>query len=265
MKRFSVTDFIAKKQSGQKIAMLTAYDYFTGALLDEAGIEAVLVGDSLGNVILGYDTTVPVTLEVMLHHTKAVARGCHRALIVGDMPFLTYHTGIPEALRNAARFLQEAGAQAVKIEGGQERAETVRAMVQAGIPVMGHLGLTPQSVNQLGGYKVQGRTDAAAEKLYRDAMALEEAGAFGIVLECVPSELAARITRDLHIPTIGIGGGAECDGQVLVTHDMLGIFEKAPKFVKKFGQLRDPMLQAFAAYKKEVEESTFPGAEQSYS
>ncbi|MDR3289344.1 MAG: 3-methyl-2-oxobutanoate hydroxymethyltransferase [Peptococcaceae bacterium] len=264
MKRFSITDFIAKKQAGQKIAMLTAYDSFTAALLDEAGIESILVGDSLGNVMLGYETTVPVTLEEMLHHTKTVSRGCKRALIVGDMPFLTYHTGVAEALRNAGRFLQEGGAQAVKIEGGKERAETVRAMVEAGIPVMGHLGLTPQSIHQLGGFKVQGRSEEAAQKLLEDALALEAAGAFAVVLECVPAALAAKLTQALRIPTIGIGGGNECDGQVLVTHDMLGIFAKPPKFVKKFAQLREPMIQAFQEYKKEVEAKVFPGPEQSY-
>lgn len=264
MKRFSITDFKAKKQNGEKIAMLTAYDYFTALLMDEAGIESILVGDSLGNVMLGYETTVPVTVDDMIHHVKAVSRGCKKALIVGDMPFLSYHTGIGDALRNAGRFLQEGGAQAVKIEGGKERVPTVKAMVEAGIPVMGHLGLTPQSVNQLGGFKMQGKTEEAAKKLLEDALALEEAGAFSIVLEFVPAALAAKVTQSLRIPTIGIGGGVECDGQVLVTHDMLGIFARTPKFVKKFANLREPMIQAFQDYKREVEESLFPGPEQSF-
>lgn len=264
MKRFTITDLTAKKQTGQKIAMLTAYDYFTASLLDEAGIDAILVGDSLGNVILGYDTTVPVTIDAMIHHVKAVSQGCKRALIIGDMPFLTYHTGIVDALRNAGRFLQEGGAQAVKIEGGKERADTVKAMVEAGIPVMGHLGLTPQSVFQLGGFKLQGKTEEAAEKMLEDALALEAAGAFSLVLEKVPASLAAKVTQNLRIPTIGIGGGVLCDGQVLVTHDMLGIFSSVPKFVKKYANLRELMIQAFQDYKKEVEEGVFPGKENSF-
>ncbi len=264
MKRFSITDFIAKKQAGQKIAILTAYDYFTASLLDEAGIDAILVGDSLGNVILGYDTTVPVTLDNMIYHVRAVSRGCKRALIIGDMPFLTYHTGIADALRNAGRFLQEGNAQAVKIEGGKERVDIVRAMVESGIPVMGHLGLTPQSVLQLGGFELQGKSDETAQKLLEDALALEAAGAFSIVLEKIPATLAAKVTQNLRIPTIGIGGGVQCDGQVLVTHDMLGIFTRTPKFVKRYANLREPMIQAFQDYKREVEESLFPGNENSF-
>ncbi len=259
MKRVSTHDFLAKKQAGQKITVLTAYDYPTACLLDEAEIDAILVGDSLGNVVLGYDNTIPVTMDEMLHHTKAVARGSKKALIIGDMPFLTYHTGLTDALRNAGRFLQEGGAQAVKLEGGKERVEVVKALVEAGIPVMGHLGLTPQSVHQLGGFKVQGKTEADAKKLMEDAIALEYAGVFAIVLECIPAGLAERVTGGLKVPTIGIGAGAACDGQVLVTHDMLGLSgNKVPKFVKQFCNIRELMLEGLQAYKKEVEQGAFP-------
>lgn len=265
MKRFTTSDFLAKKRAGQKISMLTAYDYHTACLMDEAGIDSVLVGDSLGNVVLGYDTTIPVTMDEMIHHTKAVARGSKQALIIGDMPFLTYHTGVCDALRNAGRFLQEGGAQAVKLEGGKERAEVVRALVGAGIPVMGHLGLTPQSVLQLGGFKVQGKTDSAAAKLLEDAQVLEESGVFAVVLECIPENLAAKVSSTLKVPTIGIGAGVGCDGQVLVSHDLLGINgEKVPKFVKQYCNLREQMLAAYKAYKAEVEEAVFPGPEHAF-
>jgi len=245
--------------------MITAYDYPTAAIVDSAGVDIILVGDSLGMVVLGYETTLPVTMEEMLHHTKAVARATHRAMVVGDMPFMSYQGDPNEALKNAARFLKEAGAQAVKIEGGAEFADVVAKMSKTGIPVMGHLGLTPQSVHQLGGYKVQGRTSVAAEKILKDAQALEAAGAFALVLECIPAALAEEITAALAIPTIGIGGGAHCDGQVLVLHDMLGMFERfTPKFVKKYANIGEQMGKAVAQYVREVKEGKFPSAEHSF-
>jgi 3-methyl-2-oxobutanoate hydroxymethyltransferase len=262
MKRITTHDLLNKKQTNQRISMLTAYDYSSAQLLAEAEIDVVLVGDSLGNVVLGYETTIPVTLDEMIHHTKAVARGNNKSLVIGDMPFLTYHTSTADALRNAGRFLQEAGAQGVKLEGGRERLEVVKVLVDAGIPVMGHLGLTPQSVHQLGGFKVQGKTEQAAKKLIEDALALEQAGIFALVLECVPAGLAEQVTAALNIPTIGIGAGAGCNGQVLVIHDMLGLNgNKVPKFVKQFANIRKDMLQAVLAYKTEVEEGIFPGPE----
>jgi len=251
-----------KKERGQPITMLTAYDYPTALAVDQAGIDAILVGDSLGMVVLGYPNTLPVTMEDMLHHCKAVARGAQSALLVGDMPFMSYQTDIDTAVRNAGRFLQEAGMDAVKLEGGRERAGAVAAIVSAGIPVMGHLGLTPQSVNQLGGFRPQGRSASAARRLLEDALALQEAGCFSLVLESVPARLAALISRRLQIPTIGIGAGAGCDGQVLVTHDLLGLFERfTPKFVKRYANLHDEMRRAFEAYKEEVENSLFPAEE----
>ena len=265
MKRFSTRDFLLKKLEGKKITVLTAYDYPTACLIDEAGIDAILVGDSLGNVVLGYENTIPVTMEEMIHHTKAVARGSKQALIIGDMPFLTYHTGVADSLRNAGRFLQEGGAQAVKLEGGLERTEVIRAIVQAGIPVMGHLGLTPQSVHQLGGFRVQGKTEEAANKLVEDAKALEQAGVFAIVLECIPAGLARRVTESIAVPTIGIGASSACDGQVLVTHDMLGLnVGKVPKFVKQFVNMRDQMLVGIKEYKAEVEQAVFPAHEHTF-
>ncbi len=265
MKRFNTSDFSAKKQAGQRITMLTAYDYATARTMDEAGIDSILVGDSLGNVVLGYETTIPVTLDDMLHHTKAVARGARHALVIGDMPFLTYHTGAADALRNAGRFLQEAGAQAVKLEGGKERAEVVRTLVEAGIPVVGHLGLTPQSVLQLGGFKVQGKTEEAANKLIEDALALQDAGVFAIVLELIPAPLAETVTGKLKVPTIGIGAGLGCDGQVLVSHDLLGINgTKVPKFVKQYCNFQEQMLEAFRAFKHDVEQGAFPAREHSF-
>src|SRR5437763_2040432 len=221
MSRLTVNDIQQKKERGEKIVMLTAYDYPSAQLAEEAGVEMLLVGDSLGMVVLGYDSTLPVTMEDMLHHTKAVVRGSERAFVVGDMPFMSYQASVEDALRNAGRFLQEAGAQAVKLEGGVHMAETIRRLVAIGIPVVGHIGLTPQSINQLGGYKVQGRTEAAAERVLNDAIAVEEAGAFSIVLEEIPAPLAGLISKRLRIPTIGIGAGAECDGQVQVWHDAL--------------------------------------------
>lgn len=261
-KKVSVLTLRQKKERGQPITMLTAYDYPTALLMDRAGVDAILVGDSLGMVVLGYENTLPVTMDEMIHHCKAVARGAHYALLIGDMPFLSYQVSVGEAVRNAGRFLQEGGMDAVKLEGGRERLETVRAIVQAGIPVMGHLGLTPQSVHQLGGFRPQGRTARAARRLLEDALLLEEAGCFAIVLESVPARLASLISQRLSIPTIGIGAGAGCDGQVLVTHDMLGLFERfTPRFVKRYAQLHAEMERAFRAYIEDVEARRFPAEE----
>ncbi len=253
------------KKKGEKIAMITAYDYPTAAAVDEAGIDLILVGDSLAMVVLGYDSTLPVTMDVMIHHTKAVTRAVSRALVIGDMPFLSYQVSVEEAVRNAGRFLQEAGAQAVKLEGGREVAEVTRRIAAAGIPVMAHLGLTPQAVHQLGGYKVQGKGNEAATRILEDAKILEEAGAFSVVLECVPAELGRVITEALSIPTIGIGGGIHCDGQVLVLHDLLGMFERfTPKFVKKYANLNAQMKEAVGKYIDEVRQGQFPGPEHSF-
>jgi len=247
------------KQKGEKFAMLTAYDYLTARIIDEAGIPLILVGDSLGNVVLGYETTIPVTMEDMLHHTKAVTRAVKSALVIGDMPFMTYTISVKEALRNAARFLQEGGAAAVKLEGGVTVAETVKRIVDAGIPVMGHIGLTPQSINQLGGRKIQGKTPEAAQKLIDDAVALEQAGAFAMVVETVPTPLAALITRKVSIPTIGIGAGPDCDGQVQVVHDVLGLTSGfVPKHAKQYVKLADSIKTAVEDYQKEVKSGSFP-------
>lgn len=253
-----------KKARGEIISMLTAYDYPTALALDQAGVDAILVGDSLGMVVLGYENTLPVTMEDMLHHCRAVARGAKYSLLVGDMPFLSYQVSVQEAVRNAGRFLQEAGMDAVKLEGGRERVDAIRAIVGAGIPVMGHLGLTPQSVNQFGGFRPQAREAAAAHRLYEDALLLQEAGCFSIVLESVPTRLARWISARLEIPTIGIGAGPGCDGQVLVTHDLLGLFERfTPRFVKKYADFHGQMQQAFQAYLAEIKAGIFPGPEHS--
>ncbi len=266
MARVTTTTLLEMKEKGEKITLLTAYDYPTACLLDEAGIDILLVGDSLGNVVLGYENTLPVTMEESLHHTRAVARGAKRAMVVGDMPFLSYQTTVAEAVLNAGRYLKEAGAQAVKLEGGRERAEVVRALVETGIPVMGHLGLTPQSVHQLGGFKVQGKSEDAARRLIEDARILEEAGIFSLVLEAVPAHVAAEVTKQLHIPTLGIGAGPDCDGQVLVFHDMMGLTgKKVPKFVKQYARLYDMMLNALKTFKAEVQEGVFPGPEHCYN
>lgn len=254
-----------KKKKGEKITMLTAYDYPTALIVDEAGTDIILVGDSLGMVVLGYDSTLPVTMEDMIHHTKAVSRATKHAMVVGDMPFMSYQVSIEDAMYNAGRFLQEAGAQGVKLEGGREVAELTRRITSAGIPVMAHLGLTPQSVHQIGGYKIQGKEDAAAKRILEDAKILEEAGAFSIVLECVPAKLASMITQSLSIPTIGIGAGIACDGQVLVVHDMLGMFEKfTPKFVKIYGNLNESMKDAIKQYLDEVRGGLFPENKHSF-
>jgi len=233
-KKVTTLTFRQKKERGEPITMLTAYDYPTALAMDKAGIDSILVGDSLAMVVLGYENTLPVTMEEMLHHARAVARGAKRALLIGDMPFMSYQVSVEEAVRNAGRFLQQGGMDAVKLEGGRERADTIRAIGGAGIPVMGHLGLTPQSIHQLGGYRAQGKTALAAKHLFEDAQILEEAGCFSIVLESVPARLADSISKEISIPTIGIGAGAGCDGQVLVTHDLLGLFDRfTPKFVRK--------------------------------
>ncbi len=258
-KKVTTRTFLRKKGRGEIITMLTAYDYPTALAVDQAGIDSILVGDSLGMVVLGYDNTLPVTMDDMLHHCRAVARGARYALLIGDMPFMSYQVSVEQALRNAGRFLQEAGMDAVKLEGGRERAQAIRAIVGAGIPVMGHLGLTPQSIHQLGGFRSQGRTAAAAHHMLEDALILQEAGCFSLVLESVPTRLAAFISRRLGIPTVGIGAGDGCDGQVLVTHDLLGLFDRfTPKFVKKYADLHGEIARAFAAYRAEVEKHTFP-------
>lgn len=251
-----------KKQRGEVISMLTAYDYPTALAIDRAGVDAILVGDSLGMVVLGYPNTLPVTMEEMLHHCRAVARGAQYALLVGDMPFMSYQVTVTEAVRNAGRFLQEAGMDAVKLEGGRERCEAIQAIVSAGIPVMGHLGLTPQSVNQLGGFRPQGLNVSAARQLIEDALLLQEAGCFSLVLESIPARLAGLISKRLDIPTIGIGAGPDCDGQVLVTHDLLGLFDRfTPRFVKQYARLHAEMENAFSAFKNEVEGRVFPAPE----
>jgi 3-methyl-2-oxobutanoate hydroxymethyltransferase len=261
-KKITTQDLRVKKQRGERITMLTAYDYATALALDQAGIDTILVGDSLGMVVLGYENTLPVTMEDMLHHCKAVARGARRAFLIGDMPFMSYQVSVEKAVENAGRFLQEAGMDAVKLEGGRERLDAIRGIVSTGIPVMGHLGLTPQSVHQLGGFRPQGKSAAAGKRLLEDALLLQEAGCFGIVLESVPARLAALISQRLQIPTIGIGAGSSCDGQVLVTPDLLGLFERfTPKFVKKYADLRKETLEAFSAYIDEVSRGVFPSEE----
>ncbi len=249
----------------QKIAMLTAYDALTASLVDAAEIPAVLVGDSLANTVLGYDTTLPVSMDEMLHHTAAVSRGVSDALVIADMPFMSYQPSVAMGLENAGRFIKEAHADGVKIEGGAMRAELIEALVKNGIPVLGHIGLTPQSIKEMGGYKVQGKTSEQARQLMDDAMAVEQAGAFAIVLECVPAELGESISKALSSPTIGIGAGSGCDGQVLVITDLLGISDRpVPRFVKKFANLNPIITEALKRYKDEVEAGTFPNDEQSY-
>jgi 3-methyl-2-oxobutanoate hydroxymethyltransferase len=261
----TVRDVRAFKERGERFTMLTAYEAQSARLLDEAGIPLILVGDTLGMVVLGYDSTLPVTMDEMLHHTRAVARGATNALVVGDMPFMSYQSSIEEGLKNAGRFLKEAGAHAVKLEGGARVVDLVSRITEAGIPVMGHIGLTPQSVNQFGGYRVQGRSDEQAHQIVRDAKSLEAAGAFAVVLEAVPAPVAAEVTRTLHIPTIGIGAGPECDGQVLVWHDFLGITDgKLPRFVKRYAEVGEQIKQAAAAFAAEVAAGAYPGPEHTY-
>jgi 3-methyl-2-oxobutanoate hydroxymethyltransferase len=270
--KISVPDLLQRKAPAvgsqpnvQKITCLTAYDYPTARLLDEAGVDVILVGDSLGMVVLGHENTLSVTVDEMLHHTRAVRRGARRALVVADMPYGSYHADTAESLRNAVRFVKEAGAEAVKVEGGERRLELIARLTEAEIPVMGHVGLTPQSVNALGGYRVQGKTPDAAEQLFRDARAVEAAGAFAVVLEAVPRELAAKITRDLRIPTIGIGAGPDCDGQVLVIHDILGLtFSQTPKFARQYAHVGEIISSAVRAYCEDVRSGAFPSDAESY-
>jgi len=257
-----VPDFLKMKQANEKITMLTAYDYPAARWAEESGLDMILVGDSLGMVVLGYESTVPVTMEDMIHHAKAVRRGAANMFIVVDMPFMSYAT-VELALQNAGRLIQEGGADAVKLEGGEHFAPVVEALVQAGVPVVGHIGLTPQTATQLGGFKVQGRDLESARKLIQDAQALEKAGAFALTLEAIPAEVAERITTDISIPTIGIGAGAACDGQVLVFHDLLGMFDRfKPKFVKTYANLREPAIDAIKMYISEVKEGKFPKNEE---
>jgi 3-methyl-2-oxobutanoate hydroxymethyltransferase len=264
--RITVNQIKEMKQKGEKLAMLTAYDYSTAKIVDEAGIPLILVGDSLGMVVLGYESTIPVTMEEMLHHTKAVVRGAKQAMVIGDMPFMSYHISADDALYNAARFIQEGGAQAIKLEGGVTVVEKVMRIVGCGIPVMGHIGLTPQSIHQLGGFTVQGKTPEAAARLLEDAVALEEAGAFAIVLETIPAQLAQIITEKVGIPTIGIGAGIHCDGQVQVINDILGSYaEFVPKHAKQYAKLTDIIRNAVTQYHNEVKAGAFPTEKQSYS
>jgi 3-methyl-2-oxobutanoate hydroxymethyltransferase len=269
--KITVPKLLQRKQAAdpskkaQKITCLTAYDYPTSRLLDEAGVDVLLVGDSLAMVVLGHESTLPVTIDEMLHHTRAVRRGTKRALIVADMPYGTYHGDLAESVRNAVRFVKEGGAEAVKIEGGERRLELIARLTEAEIPVMGHVGLTPQSVNALGGYKVQGKTQNAAEQILRDARAVEAAGAFAVVLEALPRELAAQITEELRIPTIGIGAGPDCDGQILVVHDLLGLtFGAPPKFARQYANVGEMISQAAREYCADVQSGAFPSDAESY-
>ncbi len=264
-KKITTRTYRMKKKRGEIITMLTAYDYGTALAVDRTGIDSILVGDSLGMVVLGYENTLPVTMDEMIHHCKAVARGAKYALLIGDMPFMSYQVSVEDAVRNAGRFLQEAGMDAVKLEGGRERKEAIERIVGAGIPVMGHIGLTPQSVHQLGGFRAQGKSAEAGARLLEDALILQEAGCFSIVLETIPAQLAKLVSEKLDIPTIGIGAGVDCDGQVLVTHDLLGLFDRfTPKFVKTYVHLHQEMVEAISTYKAEVEGKEFPSDEHSF-
>jgi len=264
-KKITINTLFEMKQKNEKITMLTCYDFLMATLMDEVGIDTVLVGDSLGNVVLGYDSTIPVTMDEMIHHCKAVTRGIKNAFVVGDMPFMSYQASSEEAVRNAGRFLKEANASAIKLEGGKEVLETIKSIIDAGIPVMGHLGLTPQSINVFGGYGLRGSTKEESKKIIDDAKQLEKAGVFSIVLEKIPSKLAKEITESVSAITIGIGAGPDCDGQVLVAHDMLGFFEKfKPKFVKRYGDIAVTMKKCFSDYIKEVKNKEFPAEEHSY-
>jgi len=265
-RKISTHTFHLKKQRGEQLTMLTAYDYPTARAVDLAGIDSILVGDSLGMVVLGYENTLPVTMEEMLHHCRAVSRGASRALLIGDMPFMSYQVGVEDAVRNAGRFLQESGMNAVKIEGGRERLDAVRGILDAGIPVLAHLGLTPQSIHKLGGFRAQGKSAEAARVLLEDALSLEDAGCFGLVLESIPARVAVYITQKLKIPTIGIGAGSGCDGQVLVTHDLLGLYDKfTPKFVKQYAALHEEIDKAIRSYQNDVLQGNFPAQEHSFS
>ena len=265
LKKVTVPSLTKMKEKGELIAVLTAYDYLMANMLDEAGIDVILVGDSLGMVVLGFDSTIPVTMDMMLHHVAAAKRGIKRALLVADMPFLSFQISVEKAIENAGRFLQEAGAEAVKLEGGEIVAKTIEKIVKLGIPVMGHIGLTPQSINQFGSYGVVGKQKKIAQQLIKDAQILEDSGAFSIVLEKVPSDLAKEISEKIKIPTIGIGAGKYCDGQVLVSHDMLGIYDKFnPKFVRRYAELGKEIRSAFSNYIKDVKNNKFPAENESY-
>lgn len=265
MPKTTIQDFLKKKSERRKITMLTAYDYPFAKIVDEAGIDGIIVGDSVGMVVQGLENTLPVTMDEMIYHTKIVSRAVTNSMVIGDLPFMSYQAGIEDAVRNAGRFLKEAGASAVKIEGGAEVAEHIRAMTRSDIPVMAHIGLTPQSIHRMGGYKVQGKTDKSAKRLLDDARIAEDAGAFSLLLEAIPMGLAKSITDELSIPTIGIGAGPYCDGQVLVLHDVLGLFDRfLPKFAKRYANLKENALTAISFYKKEVEEGSFPSEEQSF-
>ncbi len=262
----TVLTFAEAKEKGEKLTMLTAYDYSTAKLIDQAGVDSILVGDSLGNVVLGYDDTLSVTMEDMIHHGAAVARGAKDALVIIDMPFMSYQASVYDAVVNAGRLMKEGRAQAVKLEGGREVCPQIKAITDAGIPVVAHIGLTPQHINAFGGFKVQGKSEAAAKKFLDDALAVQEAGAFAVVFECVPEKLATMVTKKLDIPTIGIGAGAGCDGQVLVYVDMLGMFSDfTPKFVKRFAETGKVMTDAFRAYNDAVKAGTYPAAEHTYA
>ncbi len=264
--KVTVKDVQQAKVDGRKLVMVTAYDYPFGLMADEAGVDIVLVGDSLGMVVMGLDGTVAVTMENMIHHTKAVMRGCKNPHVVGDMPFMSYNTSVREAIINAGRLMKEGGCDSVKLEGGVDFAPTVAAIVKAGIPVQGHIGLTPQTASALGGFKMQGKDAAAAKKIIDDAKALEDAGVFSMIIEAVPAPLAQLVAEAVKVPVIGIGAGADVDGQVLVTHDMIGLFDKfVPKFVKQYTKIRPIILEALSEYKKEVRDTTFPAAEHSFS
>lgn len=266
MMKNTVSTFREQKAKGEKISMLTAYDYSTAKLMDEAGINGILVGDSLGMVVLGYEDTLPVTMEDMIHHTAAVCRGAKNTLVVGDMPFMSYQVSVEDAVYNAGRLMKEGRCQAVKLEGGASVCPQIRAITNASIPVMAHIGLTPQSINAFGGFKVQGKSEEAAKKLLEEAKAVEEAGAFAVVLECVPAKLAELISKSISIPTIGIGAGAGCDGQILVYQDMLGLFSDfTPKFVKKYANVGEMMTQAFRDYIADVQEGSFPAPEHTFA
>ncbi|MCL5023983.1 MAG: 3-methyl-2-oxobutanoate hydroxymethyltransferase [Nitrospirae bacterium] len=265
MAKVTARDFLRRKVEGRKISMITAYDYPFALLADEAEIDVLLVGDSVGMVVQGLDNTLPVTMEEMLYHTRMVARAAKSAMVIGDMPFMSYQASIEEAVRNAGRFLKEAGAAAIKMEGGSEIREQIAAMTRADIPVMAHIGLTPQAIHRMGGYKVQGRTEAGAERLLQEACAVEEAGAFALILEAIPVDLAKRITAQVSIPTIGIGAGPYCDGQVLVLHDVLGLFARfTPKFAKRYANLKEDALKALRDYRDEVQRGVFPSEEHGF-
>ncbi len=265
MSSFTIHDFLNRKNEGRQITMLTAYDYPFARIVDEAGIDAILVGDSLGMVVQGLENTLPVTMDEMIYHTKMVTRAVKNAMVLGDMPFMSYQTGVNDAVANAGRFLKEAGAAAVKMEGGAEIADHIRAMTKSDIPVMAHIGLTPQSIHRMGGYKVQGKTDESAKRLIDEAHIVEDAGAFSLLLEAIPMSLAKKITEELTIPTIGIGAGPYCDGQILVLHDVIGLFERfVPKFVKKYANIREESLRAIRTFRDEIDKGIFPSEDQSF-